>query len=114
MPRDMGFYYWGLSRVESRGHLILNGLSNLQQYNCVFCLTSCNMAIHNIYIQDIANTQKSLIANALILITLLSTILSVPLVGHYYSSAYQISAQSNTNPLGNMLSHFFGNITNTF
>jgi hypothetical protein len=55
-----------------------------------------------------------LITNALILIALLSTILSIPLVGHYYSSAYEISAQSNTNPLGNMLSHFFGNISNTF
>ena len=114
MPRDMGFYYWGLSSVESRGHLILNELSNLQQYNYVFCLTSCSIGNTQHLHPRVANTQKSLIANALILIALLSTILSVPLVGHYYPSAYQISAQSTTNPLGNMLSHFFGNITNTF
>ena len=50
----------------------------------------------------------------LILIALLSIILSLPLVSHYYSSLSEVNAQSNTNSLGNVLSHFFGNITNTF
>jgi hypothetical protein len=45
---------------------------------------------------------------------LLSIILSPPLVSHYYLNASEVNAQSNTNPLGNVLSHFFGNITNTF
>ena len=45
---------------------------------------------------------------------MLSTILSLPLVSHYYSSLSEVNAQSNTNSLGNALSHFFGNITNTF
>ena len=45
---------------------------------------------------------------------LLSIILSLPLVSHYYLNTSEVNAQSNTNPLGNVLSHFFGNITNTF
>ena len=48
-------------------------------------------------------------ANILALTALLSIVLSLPSV-----SVYKVNAQSNTNPLGNMLSHFFGNITNTF
>ena len=55
-----------------------------------------------------------MIANILILIALLSTILSFSLVSNYYSSLSEVNAQSDTNPLGNVLSHFFGNITNTF
>jgi hypothetical protein len=51
-----------------------------------------------------------LTANKLTLTTLLSIILSLLSVSHYY----EVNAQSNTNPLGNILSHFFGNITNTF
>jgi hypothetical protein len=51
-----------------------------------------------------------LTANKLTLTTLLSIILSLLSVSRYY----EINAQSNTNHLGNTLSHFFGNITNTF
>jgi len=49
-----------------------------------------------------------------VLIALLSIILLQTLVTQHYTTVSEVYAQSNTNPLGNELSHFFGNLTNTF